>query len=100
MKRNVKAKLQELSVPDNIQQVVLGNIFGKQVMSEQLEGFIDSEDDAEFERGAEVSFKKWKNMDADGHGLMHPFTKWFCQHKKTLLKEKMLKEKRRGRFSI
>lgn len=95
MKRNVKAKLQELSVPDNIQQVVLGDIFGKQVMSERLEGLVDSEDDAEFERGAEVLFKKWKNMDADEHGPMHSFTQWYCQHNKTLLKEKMLKEKRR-----
>ena len=34
-------------------------------------------------------------MDADEYGPMHSFTKWFCQHKKTLRKEKMLKEKRR-----
>ena len=33
-------------------------------MSEQLEGLFDSEDDAEFERGVEVLFKK----EVEEHG--------------------------------
>ena len=36
--RNVKAKLKELGVGDSVQQIIIGDIFGRQVMSEQVEG--------------------------------------------------------------
>ena len=94
MKRNVKAKLKELGVGENVQQVVIGDIFGKQVMSEQVEGLIDSANDEEFEKGVTALCSKWERMDSHDHGPLHAFGRWFCQYKKNLLKKKMLKETR------
>ena len=36
-------------VGDNVQQVICGDIFGKQVLSEHVEGLIDSKNNEEFE---------------------------------------------------
>ena len=76
----MKAKLRELGVGDNVRQVIIGDIFGKQVLSEQVEGLIDSENDEEFEKGITTLCSKWERMDSHSHGPLHAFGTWFCQH--------------------
>lgn len=92
MKRNVKSKLQDLSVEENIKQVVLGDIFGKKVNLQQIEGLIDSCDETQFE-GLEALSEKWKTYDMPDsiHKPLHAFGVWFKQYKGNLLKKKMLK---------
>ena len=94
MKQIVKAKLRELGVGDNVQQVIIGDLFGKQVMSEQVEGLIDCKNDEEFEKGITALCSKWERMDSHDHGPLHAFGRWFVQYKKESLKKKMLKETR------
>ena len=94
MKRNVKAKLHELRVGDNLQQIVIGDIFGKQIMSERMKGLIDSENDDEFEESIKALCKKWESLDSHYQGPLHAFGRWFCQHEKALLKNKILKQSR------
>ena len=70
----------------------MGDIFGKQVSSEQIEGLIDSVDEQQFE-GVQALSKKWEAFDTygDGHGPMHSFVVWFKKYKADLIKKKMLK---------
>ena len=95
MKRNVKAKLQELSIGEHIQQMVMGDIFGKQVNSQLIEGLVDSCDEKQFEEGLEALSKKWEGYDMSNsygvHRPLHAFGVWFKQYKGNLLKKKMLK---------
>lgn len=93
MKRNVKAKLKELAVGEHIQQVVIGDIFGKQFNSQQIEGLIDSCDEEQFEEGLEALSEKWKTYDMfdNVRKPLHAFGVWFKQYKGCLLKKKMLK---------
>ena len=48
VKHNIKAKLHELKVGEDTHQVVIGDMFGKQITTQQVEGLIDSETDEEF----------------------------------------------------
>ena len=98
MKRNVKAKLQELSVGEHIQHVVISDIFGKQVSSEHVEGLIDSNEEQQFEEGLQALSTKWESFDtaSRGNGPMHSFVVWFQKYKADLIKKKMLKPVRSG----
>ena len=73
---HMKAKLRELGVGDNVQQVIIADIFGKQVLSVQVEGVIV---EMEFEKGITTLCSKWKRMDSHSHGPLHVFGTWFCQ---------------------
>ena len=68
MKRNIKAKLHELKVGEDTHQFVIGDIFGKQITTQQVEGLIDSETDEEFERGLIALTKMWESMHSNDRG--------------------------------
>ena len=51
VRRNIKSKLQELRVDENVQSVITQDIFGKQLESHHYEGVVDATNDDEYERG-------------------------------------------------
>ena len=93
-RRNIKAKLHDLKIQEDNQEVVISDIFGKQVAMQQIEGLLDSEDIEEFEKGFEMLLKKWINMEGE-NGPLHTFGKWFYQYKSAIVKNSMLKSIRR-----
>lgn len=95
MKRNIKAKLCELGSGEQLQQMVVDDIFGKQVSSHEVEGLIDCENEKEYEKVLKVLSKKWESKDSHDGGLMHAFTRWFYRYKSILIKTTMLKSTRR-----
>lgn len=50
MTRNIKEKLHELRVGENTAQIMLGDIFGRQVELQRMEGFVDAESLEEFDQ--------------------------------------------------
>ena len=77
MKHNIKAKLWELGVR-------------QQIGSQQVQGLIDSESDDEFEKEYDIS-QNWKRMDSEEGGPMHVFVTWFHRHKYSVIKKTMVK---------
>ena len=49
-RRNIKAKLHDLNIQDDKQEIVISDIFGKQVAVQQTEGLLDSENTEEFKK--------------------------------------------------
>ena len=62
MRRNIKDKLHELSIPENVRLVITQDIFGKQIGSCHYEGIVDAKSDGEFEKGVETLTRKWKGL--------------------------------------
>ena len=90
-RRNIKAKLHDLNIQNDKQEIVISDIFGKQVAVQQIEGLLDSENTEEFK---EILMKKWDNMKAEDEPL-RKFGKWFYLYKSTIVKNSMLKSVRR-----
>ena len=87
MRRNIKAKLTELAVDETTKQVVIADIYGKQVATHHIEGLVDSRNEAEFDQGSRILYSKWSQL-----GLpLAKFTKWFQECKCDLIKKCMLK---------
>ena len=53
-RRNIKAKLHDLNIQEDKQEIVISDIFGKQVAMQQIEGFLDSENTEKFKKGFEI----------------------------------------------
>ena len=49
MRCNIKAKLQELCVCQSTMHVLMGDIFGRQVEMQQLDGLVDAVSEEEFD---------------------------------------------------
>ena len=96
MKRNIKAELRELEVRESMQQIVVSDIFGQQIGSQDVEGLVNSDSDVEFEKGYDIISQKWKGLDSKEGGLMHIFVTWFHRYKYSVIKKTMLKSVRRN----
>lgn len=91
MRRNIKDKLHELRIDEPVKQIVLADVFGKQIATHYIEGLIDSKDEAEFERGIHTLCSKWATMGK----CMEGFVRWFQEYKSLYIKKCMLKFTRR-----
>lgn len=73
VRRNIKAKLQELAINESTVHIVLGDIFGRVVESQHFDGRFDAESDKEYERGLQSLCQKWEQYDSDNKGPLHFF---------------------------
>ena len=94
MRRNIKAKACELHLPEKITDVILNDIFGKQIGQEFYEGLVDVSSDTEYEKGIKHLFCKWKALDSSVNGPVNAFILWFSRYKQDLIKKTMLKSSR------
>ena len=95
VRRNIKAKLQELSVGECTTQVILGDIFGKMVEFQHFDGLVDADSDEEYDKGLQSLCQKWKSYDSDAKGPLHSFCRWMKCYKSDTIKQTMLRSKRR-----
>ena len=93
-RRNIKSKIQEMGISESVQQVILGDIFGKQVGTHHLEGLIDAENDEEYDDGLCSLIGKWKALDTGKDGPVCSFTEWFLRYKSKAVKEGLLRSNR------
>ena len=92
VRRNLKSKLRELGVDSNTIQVVLGDIFGRQIDTQHLERLVDADSEKEYHRGLEKLCKKWEKLDSN---RLHSFASWFREHYNTKIKKSLLRSKRK-----
>ena len=91
VRRNIKDKLRELMVPDEVQTEVLNDIFGKRIGSCQLTGLVDSSTNTSFEEKFELLRNKWRLHDLnDECGQLHQFLDWFGANKRSVILKTML----------
>ena len=95
VRRNVKAKLQELAISDCTAQVILGDIFGKMVEFQHFDGLVDADSDEEYEEGLQSLCQKWEGYDDDPKGPLHSFCRWLKCYKSDTIQDTMLRSKRR-----
>jgi hypothetical protein len=90
-RRNIKSKIREMGISEGVQQIILGDIFGKQVGAQYIEGLIDAENDQQYENGLQSLIGKWKTLDANEGGPVCSFTEWLLQYKTAAIKEGLLR---------
>ena len=91
MRRNIKDKLHNLRVCEGTVQVILGDIFGRNVEMQQVDGLVDAESEEEFDKGTQILCKKWQHFDSEESGPMHAFSEWFKRYKCSTIKQAMLR---------
>ena len=62
---------------NQFKQIVLADVFGKQIATHYVEGLVDSKDEAEFEQGLHTLCSKWSKMGK----CMETFVRWFQDYK-------------------
>ena len=95
VRRNVKAKLQELAISECTTQVILGDIFGRVVEFQHFDGLVDADNDEEYDEGLQSLCQKWEGYDSDAKGPLHSFCRWLKCYKSDTIKQTMLRSKRR-----
>ena len=56
VRKNLKDKLSECSVPSSLSQQILDDIFGKRLGGTFVEGIVDASDDADFQSKLEIAY--------------------------------------------
>ena len=90
MRRNVKDKLREIGFNESLQELIIHDVFGKQVGTQQYEGLVDAVDDKQYELGLTSLTKKWKRFDSSEDGPAQSFISWFLKYKSADVKSKLL----------
>ena len=86
VRRNIKDKLRDVKIPDDVQTEILNDIFGRKVGSTQLTGLVDSVSRYSFEEKLGTLISKWKLKDMDGDdGPVSLFCSWFHANKEEVV---------------
>ena len=96
IRQNIKDKLRQLSIPQNVSQEILADIFGTRVGTQFESGLADAESELIFARSLERVKAKWNNleMSCNGSSVTPQFHAWFCEHKAEDFKKNILPEVR------
>ena len=91
MRRNIKDKLSEVKVPDDMIMEVLDDIFGKSIGSVHVIGLVDSSDIVSFQEKLNFLERKWRLHDLDDNGgPLNQFCDWFRTNKEKVICNTML----------
>ena len=90
VRRNVKAKLQDMGIPEVSRNVILDDIFGKKLGSHYNEGLVDAPSCEMFDVVFQILTEKWQTLDLSGNALNN-FVQWFQRYKSDVIKGSMLR---------
>ena len=90
VQRNTKAKLQEIGISDRFRNIILDDIFGKNVGSHYNEGLVDTTSSKAYDGVFKSLTKKWQALDLSNDAL-NKFVRWFQKYKSNVIKRSMLK---------
>ena len=93
VRRNTKAKLQELGIADGSKNVILSDLFGKKEGSHYTEGLVDSTSNGMYDTVFDALVENWKKLDVSTSSL-EKFVQWFAKYKSPVVKSSMLKSVR------
>ena len=63
MRKNIKDKLSECSIPSSLSQQILDDIFGKRIGSTLVEGIINASDDSDFQSKLDNCLQSWHSFE-------------------------------------
>ena len=95
MRRSILAKVQELSISQSTKQVIVADLFVKQVGTHYIEGLVDARERAQYSEGIAKLSMKWESLDASKSGPVHDFVQWYSQYKSTIIQTTMLQSTRK-----
>ena len=84
-KDNILSKLSELGIKGKTSQLIVRDIFGKDVGTNRIPGLIDISDAVEFDTSIEGLKEKWISMHAQGE----KFVDYFLKHKADAIRRTM-----------
>ena len=93
VRKNTKAKLQELGIAERPKYTILNDLFGKKEGSHYTEGLVDSSSDTMYDAVFDTLVENWKKLDVSESSLQK-FVEWFTAYKSHVLKNSMLKSVR------
>ena len=88
VKRNVKEKCSNLSILSDVTQKIIADTFGHRLGDVFVEGLVDSENDSDFEKKVDTS---WRKLPSPSSADMEGFISWFLSHKVHTIRDSMLK---------
>lgn len=95
VRRNIKHKLHDAKIPDDVQTEILNDIFGQKMGSTLLTGLVDLSSRYSFEEKLSTLLIKWKQHDMDNdEGPVSLFCSWFRTNKEEVIRDTMNKEQR------
>ena len=93
VRRNTKAKLQELGIAGHQRNVILNDLFGQKEGSHYSEGLVDTSNEKMYEAVFTKLVENWKKLDILS-SVLAKFVDWFVAYKSRVLKSSMLKSVR------
>ena len=94
VKRNVKDKCNDLSIPSDVTQKIIDDIFGHTLADTFIEGLVDSENDIDFQEKVDSVVSSWREMPTPSSVDMEGFISWFLSHKVQTIRDSMLRSVR------
>lgn len=91
VRRNIKDKLREVGVGDELQMEILNDIFGRKIGSTLVIGLVDSVNRYSFDENLGTLITKWKRNEVAGDdGPVSQFCSWFRVNKEDVIRDTML----------
>ena len=94
MRRNIKAKLNELNVSSASKSIILVDIFGKNDGTNFQEGLVDAASEGLFYSQLESVEKKWNELELIDSKCEPKFFNWFQKYESSVFATAMIKPKR------
>ena len=88
MRRNTKAKLQDLGIPEKFRTLIIDDIFGKQQGSHYNEGLVDATSEMMYDEIFVSLTRKWQEFEVSATSLKR-FVDWFRTYKSSVILKSM-----------
>ena len=90
MKENIMSKMEELGIRGKPSEVILSDIFGREIGCRRVPGLLDSKSHAQFV----INLEKIKEEWLSSHPLSERFLSYFCKYKVEIIRQMMTAELR------
>ena len=91
VRRNVKEKIREYNIGDELSVEIVDDIFGKKLGAVYIEGLVDAYDTEDFDEKLEKVITKWRNVSQPSCADIEGFINWFRVSKAPVVQESMLR---------
>ena len=90
VRKNTKAKLQDLGIPEQFRTLIMDDIFGKKLGAHYNEGLVDATSEMMYDKVFLSLTRKWREFETSITTL-NKFIEWFRSYKSSIVKKSMLR---------
>ena len=91
VRKNIKDKFSECSVPSSLSQQILDDIFGKRMGGTLVEGIVDASDDSDFQSKLENCLQSWRSFEVTSTCNLQKFIDYLVDNKASVIHDTMLR---------